>query len=133
MWVVHLKNGKDPATGYFGGLVEAEKNNKKANRWYSCCWDFDPDEARKLIGGMIFLHETKAMKSGLGGRVLDIIPIDLNDETQKEYLGHIETMDLDPRRPQRVKIMFEITPEGRDQKWRGKDHSMSWTSGIIEV
>ena len=24
------------------------------------------------------------------------------------------------------------TPEGREQRWRGKDHAMSWTSGIID-
>ena len=28
---------------------------------------------------------------------------------------------------------FEITPEGREQIWRGKDHAMSWTSGIIDL
>jgi hypothetical protein len=27
---------------------------------------------------------------------------------------------------------FEITLEGREQRWRGKDHAMSWTSGIID-
>ena len=37
------------------------------------------------------------------------------------------------KKQSRVMFKFEITPEGREQRWRGKDHSMSWTSGIIDL
>ena len=35
----------------------------KVNKYMSCCWDFDLDEMKELIGGMIFFHNSKTSLS----------------------------------------------------------------------
>jgi hypothetical protein len=125
MKILHLINKPTPDSIYAKGLTKV-KDEK--NSYVSCCWDFDLEVAKTLIGGMIFFHDTKSEKSKLGGRVLDVQSIRLDEDT--EY-HKIDPDDKD-KKQQRVMFKLEITPYGRNQRWRGKDHSMSWTSGIIE-
>jgi len=86
------------------------------------------EEAKTLIGGMIFFHDTKSERSKLGGHVVDVQSVKLDEETEFHKVDPEDTS----KRQTRVMFKFEITPEGREQRWRGKDHAMSWTSGIID-
>ncbi|UTH43679.1 hypothetical protein [Loktanella salsilacus] len=74
-------------------------------------WQFTLQEAQSLIGGKVYLHETKAKPSTIGGTVLDVEP------------------SLEESR-----VVFIFTSEigGKSKKWSGKDHGMAWTSGIID-
>jgi hypothetical protein len=126
MKVLHLINKKRPNSYKREGLslVEGEPNH-----YVSCCWDFDLDECRTLIGGMIYLHDTKKDKSFIGGVVKDVQPIDLN--IGGKY--YQPTSEVRPTRSMRVYIKFESTLEGRNVDWQGMDHSMAWTSGIVDL
>ena len=86
----------------------------------SCCWDFSIEEAKSLINGHIYLHETKTKPSFVGGVVVDVGSVILNEGTAVS-------------RTERVKFIFQANIECKNQVWRGADHSMAWTSGIIEI
>ena len=103
----------------------------KINKYMSCCWDFDIEEMKQLIGGMIFFHKTKTEPSYLGGKVLDVHPITMDkDYDGPYYQPKLEDID---KRSDRMMFEFEITIDSRDVKWRGKDHMMSYFGGIVEV
>ncbi|TMB35491.1 MAG: hypothetical protein E6J62_02705 [Deltaproteobacteria bacterium] len=77
-------------------------------------WDIEKD-APRLVGGMMFLHETKADKSYFGGRI--------------ESYRVVETDEAHSRR-----VVFTVTSlrEGKGASWRGTAHGMAWTSGVVE-
>ena len=110
MWVLHLINRMNPETSRPHGIFKVKDEQ---NTYYSCCWDIDPEESMKLIGGMIFLHETKSHKSNLGGRVTDVIPVNMEDNSKYDFIEITE--GTDPKRLERVMFKFEITPDGREQ------------------
>jgi len=126
MKILHLINKPTPDSIHAKGLTKVKN---ETNSYISCCWDFKLEEAKMLIGGMIFFHDTKSDRSKLGGNVVDAQLVKLDEETE----FHKVDPDDKNRRQSRVMFKFEITPEGQEQKWRGKDHSMSWTSGIIDL
>tara|TARA_B100000586_G_C19980593_1_gene371807 strand:+ start:223 stop:606 length:384 start_codon:yes stop_codon:yes gene_type:complete len=125
MKILHLINKPTPDSIHAKGLTKV-KDEK--NSYVSCCWDFKLEKAKTLIGGMIFFHDTKSEKSKFGGRVIDVQSIKLDEETE---FHKVDPNDKD-KKQSRVMFKFEMTPEGRELRWRGKDHSMSWTSGIID-
>ena len=91
----------------------------------SCCWDplsmgfKDVDEVReKLVGGMVFLHNDKNTDSFVGGLVLEI------DEVLLEEEG---------KRDDRFIITFQSMIEGKGQKWRGRKGPYDYNSGLIEI
>jgi len=86
--------------------------DKEAKRHKTGNWKFDMEEAQSLVGGKIFLHETKAEKSIIGGTVFSAEP------SPEEG---------------RVIFTFESDSEGKNKKWSGPDHAMAWTSGIIDA
>ena len=126
MKILHLINKPTPDSIHAKGLIKVKD---ETNRYISCCWDFKLEEAKTLIGGMIFFHDTKSERSKLGGNVVDVQPVRLDEETEFHKVDPEDTS----KRQTRVMFKFEITSEGREQRWRGKDHSMSWTSGIIDL
>jgi hypothetical protein len=77
-------------------------------------WDCEND-APTLIGGMMYLHETKADKSYFGGRI--------------ESFSVVETDEAHSHR-----VVFTVTSlrEGKGVRWRGTAHAMAWTSGVVE-
>jgi hypothetical protein len=113
MKAVHLICRDDEDTKRPKGIVKIEGENQ----YTSEAWDFSPEQASSLIGGGIFFHRTKAAKSFFGGIIGAFEEIDRQD------LAH----------PERIRFTFTSTKEARNQRWRGSDHSMAWTSGIIEV
>jgi hypothetical protein len=76
-------------------------------------WDIKEDEAKALVGGMIYLHDTKAEPSYFGGVVTGYRPAD-----GAEYEG-------------RWVFTVASTPSGKKAAWEGKDHAMSHFSGIL--
>ena len=126
MKILHLINKTQPLELLPKGV---SKSKEDGNIYISCCWDFKLEEAKTLIGGMIFLHDTKSERSKLGGHVVDVQSVKLDEETEFHKADPEDTS----KRQTRVMFKFEITSEGREQRWRGKDHSMSWTSGIIDL
>jgi hypothetical protein len=78
-------------------------------------WDVTPEDAARLAGGMIYLHQTKAKLSYFGGRI---------DSYRTTETGNSHRL--------RIVFTFTSTPEGKGVKWRGTDHPRSWTSGVVE-
>jgi len=78
-------------------------------------WDVPLEDAERLVGGMIFLHQTKSQRSYAGGRI--------------ESYRVVETNRAHSRR-----IIFKFTSasEGKDVRWKGADHPMAWTGGVVE-
>ena len=126
MKALHLICRTDSETKRPLGVSKVENEQ---NIYMSCCWDFDLETAKSLVDGMIYFHDVKAENSYLGGRVLEAHSVRLDEDS--EY--HQTRPEHSGKRLDRVMFKFEITLEGRNREWRGKDHAMSWTSGIIEV
>ena len=126
MKILHLINKTEAGEMLPKGVSKSSDDGKS---YISCCWDFKLEEAKTLIGGMIFFHDTKSERSKLGGNVLDVQAVRIDEETE----FHKVNPEDQNKKQSRVMFKFEITPEGREQRWRGKDHSMSWTSGIIDL
>ena len=66
---------------------------------------------------MIYLHETKSAASYFGGRVTSWCHA--TDHDTAEHAGD-------------VIFTIEANVEGKGQPWSGQDHSMAWTSGLLE-
>lgn len=79
-------------------------------------WAIPQDWADRLVGGMIYLHETKTEPSYFGGRVLEWRPATEADTT--DHAGDII-------------FTIEATLDAKGKSWRGQDHAMAWTSGLI--
>ena len=130
MKVLHIICKDDPTTNRPMGITQIEP---KVNRYMSCCWDLDIEEMKELIGGMIFFHNSKTTKSKLGGKVLDVHPIKMDHTYDGPYYNPKLEKDYLNRNTDRMMFEFEITLDGRDVDWRGKDHMMSYCGGIDEV
>ncbi len=92
--------------------------NKKENIYESGFWPPSkmPEElVPKLVGGMIYLHETKSAKSWLGGLVLRYH----TENENQQYLG-------------RLVFTFKATREGQGARWKGRDDTMEWVGGIVD-
>ena len=128
MKVLHIIQKMDKETNRPLGLTQIQP---KINKYMSCCWDFDIEEMKDLIGGMIFFHKSKTEKSYLGGKVLNVHPIKMDkDYDGPYYQPKLEDID---KRSDRMMFEFEITLDGREVGWRGKDHMMSYMGGIVDI
>jgi hypothetical protein len=78
-------------------------------------WDLCREDAARLVGRLLFLHETKAKPSYFGGRIEGFREVDA------EY-AHAR------------RVVFRVTflPEGKGAPWRGHTYRMAWTSGVVE-
>lgn len=85
----------------------------------SCCWAFHSSEKpEELVGGWAYLHPiAKSSPSEFGGVVRAVEPAKREGKPIED--GYVLTI--------------ESRPEGKGQRWRGADHIMAWTSGIIEA
>jgi len=106
MKVLHLKSVRE------GFTLRGLSFDKETGTYESCCWKFRIEEARTLIDGKIFLHETKSQPSTVGGTVVAV------------RQSHM---------PGRVIFVFKSEPAGKGRNWQGQDHVMAWMSGIIDV
>ena len=76
-------------------------------------WAITEDEAKALIGGMIYLHDAKAEPSYFGGVVTGYRPAD-----GAEYAG-------------RWVFTVASTLSGKKVAWEGRDYGMAHYSGLI--
>ena len=91
--------------------------DKETKTYISQAWDFRVEQANKLLGGSIFLHEEKSKPSTVGGTVIEVFQVSLDEN------------DLAAKKD-RIAFKFEPKLEMKGVKWRGDDHAMAWTSGI---
>lgn len=85
-------------------------------KYRSCCWLLTRDQAQSLVGGWIYLHQTKTEPSALGGQIVAV---------ESGIWENAAKQD-------RVAIIFQAAREAQGQEWRGSDHSMAYTSGLIQ-
>ena len=93
--------------------------NKIDNTYTSGSWDFSLDEARKLIGGRIYLHEEKSKVSVFGGLVSSCHEVILEDTDKAS-------------KKKRIDFIFKSEADAKGVKWGGRGYSMEWTSGVID-
>lgn len=127
MKVLHLICKKDEGSLSLRGIKPV---SGESGVYISCCWDFKFDDAKRLEGGKIYFHETKSERSSLGGNVIEAVQIDLGDGETEYYSP---SADDQSKRQKRVMFKFRVSADCRDVKWFGKNHAMSWTSGIIDA
>ena len=102
----------------------------------SHCWVISDQDAEKLKGGLLFLHDTKADKSFIGGRIIEMRKVRVDDPSThpiekdpKEDEGREEGATKD-----RYTIYFEnLGDKGRGIAWGGKGYAMEYITGAIEV
>lgn len=84
----------------------------RQNGFRSCCWHISDEEAQQLVGGWVYFHEAKATPSRFGGVILGFEP------------GQADLAD-------RKVILFRADGRARGIRWRGADHGMAMSSGVI--
>jgi hypothetical protein len=80
-------------------------------------WFLNDQEAEALIGGWLYLHETKASKSYRGGQISGVKHEIRTDVANKDRIG----------------LIFRPMVEAIGVAWRGQRHDMAWTGGLVEV
>jgi hypothetical protein len=86
-----------------------------ASIYESMYWPVTVEDARRLVGGMIYLLETKAILSYFGSVV-------------KSY----READAGSPHPGRMIFTFQPAQDGRGKSWRGRDGSMAWVGGVVD-
>ena len=54
----------------------------EGDQYGSCCWAISDDDANSLLGGWIYLHESKGDKSAFGGVITGVKPADRIDPNE---------------------------------------------------
>jgi len=86
------------------------------DEYTSGSWTLSAAEANALVGGRLYLHETKAEPSYFGGTVLDWAP-------SKRESGAKEDG---------ITFRLLADQEAKGVAWQGADHAMAWFSGLVE-
>lgn len=80
-------------------------------------WLLNDREAEELIGGWLYLHENKAVRSYRGGRIS----------------GYKHEIRTDVVNQDRIGLIFRPMVEAIGISWRGQQHDMAWTGGPVEA
>ncbi|WP_051328625.1 hypothetical protein [Geminicoccus roseus] len=112
MNAIHLKCERAPQ----GGLINLSFD-KASGTYRSGFWNLSVEDAQRLVGGWIYLHQAKTVASQFGGMVLEF------EQVQREELA----------RKDRIVLVVAASLAGRGQAWRGKRHEMAWTGGLVEA
>jgi hypothetical protein len=85
----------------------------------SGCWALHTrDDPQELVGGWIYLHPvSKNAPSEVGGLVVSVGNCTREDAATEAGFS----------------FTFVLRREGRGQHWRGAEHGMAWTGGIVEA
>jgi hypothetical protein len=78
-------------------------------------WPVAESDAVRLIGGMLYLHQTKAKLSKFGGIVL----AHRREEEIEQYRG-------------RTVFKFQATKDARGVAWKGANHPMACIGGVVD-
>lgn len=108
---IHLKNEREGI-----GRRGLTKVPGDRNTWRTCCWLLSDEEQGALLGGWVYLHDTKSAPSSFAGLIIGF--------EAAERQGSV--------RPEGVAIIFRADPRARGQGWRGASHGMAWSSGLID-
>ena len=83
-------------------------------------WDVSESDASELLGGLLFLHATKADKASFIGKIIDYQPVVIEDK------GHSDRIAF------KVKV---IPSKGYDIPWssEGAKHALAHSSGLVPV
>ncbi len=109
---IHFICRKKPFHRGYIGVERAD--HPMGDAFSSGKWDLKPEGAQSLLGGLVFLHLTKASPAHTAGLIFDW--------TQVESLEAVRT--------QRVELFFLALIDAKYARWRGSDHSMAYTSGF---
>jgi len=109
---IHLINERDGLSRK--GLTKVADAQ---DTWRSCCWVLSRDDQDVLLGGWLYLHDSKGKPASFAGRIIGF-------EDAERVGAAIE---------QGVAIVFQVRRDGRDRKWRGASHGMAWSSGVIDA
>ena len=90
--------------------------DKESRLWGSGQWDISEKEAALVVGGNLYLHETKDSPAYFGGKV--------------KFYELNEVPEL--ARSERITFIFEYDEAARGKSWSGQGHSMAWSSGVVE-
>jgi hypothetical protein len=118
MKALHLickSNNLEPA-GQGNGIIAQPG---KTGNLLSHAWDFTPAQAEELVkaNGKIYFHITKQKRAFKSGVIVGFENIDRDDVAHRE----------------RIVFIFKPDLKCDNQRWRGMDHGMAWTSGIINI
>lgn len=87
--------------------------------WRSGCWLFqERDDPKSLVGGWIYLHETRNGPSMFGGRIVEV---DACSRPGDDGEAH------------GVAVVFERKNEGRGQTWRGAKMARQEHGGLVSL
>lgn len=114
MKILHVIN-KQSSDG--PGLRNLRPPEQGEDLWTSGYWDIPLEDAETLVGGNLYLHETKSRPSRFGGRVIAV------EEVECDGFA----------RAKRVIFKILALPEARGVKWRGADHAMASYGKIMDV
>ena len=114
---VHLINRykvKADGRGYLG--LEQSTHPTLPYAYSTGHWVFSHSKAHSLVGGLVFLHETKAKPAHFGGLIFDWQPVVIDDT----------------KNPNRVTFYFLYVAEALHADWKGHKHDQAWTGNIIQ-
>ena len=80
-------------------------------KYESEAWDVSEDDARQLVGGVIYFPETKGKPSYFGGVVT--------------------SYRLSDAQPGRIIFLFDAMKDARGVAWEGQDHERAHYSGVV--
>lgn len=96
------------------GLSLVERQTKT---WRSCCWVLGVEQQEALLGGWLYLHNTKASPASFAGQIIGF------EDAEREGAAIKGG----------VAILFRASEAGIGHAWRGADHGMAYSSGVIEA
>jgi hypothetical protein len=109
---IHLINEREGLTRKGLSKVASAQDT-----WRSCCWVLSEFDQDALLGGWLYLHDSKGKPASLSGRIIGF-----------------EAAEREGTATQRgVAIVFQAHRDARGKKWRGASHGMAWSSGVIEA
>ena len=114
---VHLINRykvKADGRGYLG--LEQSTHPTLPYAYSTGHWVFSHSDAHSLLGGFVFLHDTKAKPAHFGGLIYDWQPVVVNDAKTRH----------------RVMFHFLYTADALHANWQGNLHKQAWTGYIID-
>ena len=82
--------------------------------WETGFWDVSKENAATLVGGMLYLHQSKGARSYFGGRI-----------------SSFREVETEPARKTRIVFGFTFDANARDVPWQGAKHAMSVKSGVV--
>jgi hypothetical protein len=86
----------------------------EAGTWESGFWDVSRADASTLVGGMLYLHQSKGERSYFGGR-----------------LTSFREVETEQARSTRIVFAFTFDEKGRGSAWQGTKHGMAVKGGVV--